>query len=69
MNGKVTVNLGGPGSVTTARYTCDSGFELVGKETRVCEQDGVWQGSAPICKGEYVINISSVRSYVIRRPA
>ena len=51
-NGKVAVDAGAPGSVTTAHYTCNSGFELVGSKTRVCRQNGIWQGTAPFCKSK-----------------
>ena len=33
---------------STATYTCDSGYELIGDDTRTCE-DGVWTGQEPTC--------------------
>ena len=35
---------------TTAHYTCDSGYELNGSGTRVCQTNGTWSGSAPTCE-------------------
>lgn len=30
-------------------YRCKAGYRLVGNETRVCQEDGRWQGEPPIC--------------------
>ena len=30
-------------------YICDDGFHQDGEATRVCQSDGVWNGSAPQC--------------------
>ena len=35
---------------TTATYSCNNGFVLVGQETRKCGQDGQWTGEQPSCK-------------------
>ena len=45
-NGQVSMTGQSIGS--TATYTCDSGYELVGDDTRTCE-DGVWTGQEPTC--------------------
>ncbi|XP_072265555.1 fibulin-7 [Pyxicephalus adspersus] len=31
-------------------YTCDSGYQLVGPSTRLCQQNGTWTDDAPYCK-------------------
>ena len=36
-----------PGDVAT--YDCLEGFELDGEETRTCQDDYTWDGSAPCC--------------------
>ena len=36
----------------TATYNCNSGFFLVGVETRTCEADGLWTGVPPQCIGK-----------------
>ena len=41
---------------TTATYQCDSGYELTGGDTvRTCtsNQDSQWNGTAPVCLGNY----------------
>ncbi len=35
----------------TATYTCDTGFELIGFSSRVCEIIGSWSGEEPVCAG------------------
>ena len=35
----------------TATYTCDTGYNLVGDNTRICQATRVWSGSAPTCQG------------------
>ena len=38
------------GSVAT--YTCNSGFVLEGEMTRVCQSNGIWRNSPPVCQGK-----------------
>lgn len=35
----------------TATYSCNSGFELDGDPIRICQSNGVWSLSPPICIG------------------
>ncbi|XP_076814212.1 sushi, von Willebrand factor type A, EGF and pentraxin domain-containing protein 1-like isoform X2 [Clavelina lepadiformis] len=35
------------GSVT--KYTCESGYQMEGEPTRVCQETGAWSGSPPVC--------------------
>lgn len=51
VNGAVNVPSREIGSVAT--YSCDTGFNLVGAETRVCRAGGSWSGVAPTCQGTY----------------
>ena len=37
-----------------ATYTCDSGYELIGDDTRRCV-NGVWTGEEPTCIGTYTL--------------
>ncbi|XP_064386419.1 uncharacterized protein LOC135334961 isoform X2 [Halichondria panicea] len=33
----------------TATYTCNTGYNIVGSESRTCGASGVWSGEAPVC--------------------
>lgn len=43
-NGQVTVT-----SSSYAAYACESGYQLVGEQTRTCQNNGQWSGQAPTC--------------------
>ena len=47
-NGQVTIISETPGG--TAVYTCNSGYTLVGRDTRTCQDDGSWSGIPPVCR-------------------
>jgi len=34
---------------STATYTCNTGFVLLGDETRICQANGEWSGLIPLC--------------------
>lgn len=36
---------------TVANYICNANFELVGKGTAVCQENGFWSAEVPICRG------------------
>lgn len=46
--GAVTVSGNHFGS--RAVYTCPHGYHVVGLQSRLCQADGTWAGSEPICK-------------------
>ena len=48
-NGLVVVPSRLPGS--TATYSCNTGFNLIGSQTRSCLNNGFWSGVVPICQG------------------
>lgn len=47
-NGNVDVS--GTAFWDTATYSCNAGFELIGKAIRTCEENGQWSGVAPFCR-------------------
>ena len=54
-NGRVEVTGQTVGNVAT--YGCDVGFELVGVDTRLCEDSGRWGGVAPTSEPEALMDI------------
>ena len=36
----------------TATYSCDTGYNLMGDNTRTCQADGMWSGNQPTCMSE-----------------
>ena len=57
-NGMINCVLGDDGvasSGDTCSFTCDTGYELTGSDTRTCQSDGNWNGSVAVCsRGEYL---------------
>ena len=51
----------------TASYSCDTGYELVGDQTRTCLASGNWSGSQPSCDGENCCHLSKVSSKLYER--
>ena len=49
MNGDVS--LTGTTFESTAEYTCDSGFLLMGVESRQCLANRTWSDESPTCEG------------------
>ena len=49
-NGQVT-HVTGTDLGQTAHYSCNTGYNLVGNSTLVCQATGNWSGSAPTCEG------------------
>ena len=53
-NGEITscssgrVGVGYEGD--TCSFTCNTGYELTGSDTRTCQSDGSWNGSDVVCR-------------------
>ena len=44
-----------PSYEDTCSFTCDTGYELTGSDTRTCQSDGSWSGSVAVCsRGESI---------------
>ena len=61
-NGKITscssgrVGVGYEGD--SCRFTCNTGYELTGSDTRTCQSNGSWNGSTTMCiEGMFPYNI------------
>ena len=53
MNGELLCSLrddGAPSYQDTCSITCNTGYELTGSDTRICQSDGTWSGSADVCR-------------------
>ena len=38
----------------TCNFTCNTGYELTGNDTRTCQSDGNWSGTDDVCRrGRY----------------
>ena len=57
MNGMINCSLGDDGVPSyedTCSFTCNTGYELTGSDTRTCQSDGSWSGSEALCRrGKY----------------
>ena len=40
---------GVPSYEDTCSFTCDTGYELTGSDTRTCQSNGSWSGSDAMC--------------------
>ena len=52
-NGMVNCSLGDdevPSYEDTCSFTCDTGYELTGSDTRTCQSDGSWSGNSTMCR-------------------
>ena len=52
-NGMITCALrddGVPSYQDTCSFTCNTGYELTGSDTRTCQSDGSWSGSNVTCR-------------------
>ena len=39
-------------------FTCNTGYKLVGSDARMCQSNGVWNGTETMCKrGKYKLQV------------
>ena len=51
-NGTINCSLGDDEVISyedTCSFTCNTGYELTGSDTRTCQNDGSWSGSSNVC--------------------
>ena len=54
----------------TCSFTCNTGYELTGSDTRTCQSDGSWSGSDNVCKkGEYIAMHICICMHILTVPA
>ena len=52
-NGMISCSLGDDGVPTyedTCNFTCNTGYELTGNDTRTCQSNGSWNGTDFMCR-------------------
>ena len=52
-NGMINCSLGDDGVPSyedTCSFTCNTGYELTGSDTRTCQSNGSWSGSDGVCR-------------------
>ena len=52
-DGMIDCSLGDDGVLSyedTCSFTCNTGYELTGSDTRTCQSDGSWNGSITMCR-------------------
>ena len=58
-NGVMTCSLGDDGVPSyedTCSFTCNTGYELTGSDTRTCQSNGRWSGSESMCRrGKFML--------------
>ena len=62
-NGMIKCSLGDDGVSSyedTCNFTCNTGYEPTGSDTRTCQSDGSWSGSDDVCSRGSVTIIFSI---------
>ena len=59
-NGMTSCSLGDDETLSyedTCSFTCNTGYELTGSDTRTCQSDGNWSGNDDVCRRGNVCSI------------
>ena len=49
----------------TATYSCNTGYNLLGSNTRTCQATGSWSGDTPTCQGSCAIFVHLSKVHLI----
>ena len=60
-NGMVMVD--GVIEISTAIYSCNTGFNINGSHSRTCGPDGTWSGTEPSCQSKNLNDFKCVAKY------
>ena len=63
-NGMFNCSLGddrGPSYEDTCSFTCNTGYELTGSDTRTCQNNGNWSGTNTVCRRGMVITLCTIK--------
>ena len=50
-----SVSVSGLRQGSTATYSCNVGYNLMGDSPRTCDSTGTWTGSEPVCQRESLL--------------
>ena len=53
INGTINCTMkenGAPSYEDTCSFTCNTGYELTGSDTRTCQSNGSWSGNDTVCR-------------------
>ena len=45
----------------TCSFTCNTGYELTGSDTRTCQSNGSWSGTNTVCRRGMIIFLCTVK--------
>ena len=51
------VKIDTDGQTSTANFSCDTGYKIVGTDILICQTNGSWSDSSPICGKKEWFNI------------
>ena len=45
---------------STATFSCEIGYNLMGDDQRTCQSNGTYSGVMPTCTGEWISNVTQL---------
>ena len=57
---------GAPSYEDICSFTCNTGYEVTGSESRTCQSDGSWSGINPVCSRGKYCNIHSYLFWLMK---